>query len=243
MAAEMKLKERGTQMKTSIITLSILVFTFVISLPALASVEEFAAKFQRSTSNADRLQLCADALNHKLIRNGLSASNLKKFFGEDRIADYGAPSYLRVYLSGPYEYAWGWSLFFEIDEKGKISAISLSNITPKHRPEQPTPSRDLVIDLAKRYHAAKTERARFQVCLDAINRGVVQAGAPLCDIKQVFGESWKEAFDSEDCFNIPLSQKSNGWRLYCDFSKDRIFGEKRIEYYYMTNASRKIHPY
>jgi hypothetical protein len=35
-------------------------------------------------------------------------------------------------------------------------------------------------------------RERFQICLDAIKKGIIRDGAPLSDIKEVFGEPWKE---------------------------------------------------
>jgi len=219
--------------------IALLSLASITSSSALDSIEEFTKKFQHGTSNEERLQLCADALSHKLIHNGLSASFIEKVFGEDRIDDYGAPRQLTVYLSGPYEYAWGWRLFFEIDETAKISAISLSDIDLKHKPDKPVPSRDLLIDFSKKYKGAKTDKERFQICLDAIKKGIIRDGAPLSDIKEVFGEPWKEEDtpDNRHFVSIPLSQKSNGWRLCVQFAGKSIF------YYYVTNVDRIVYPY
>jgi len=104
-------------------------------------------------------------------------------------------------------------------------------------------------EFAKKYKMAGSERARLDVCIDAINQGLVCRDGPVGNIDQIFGTTYSKKIPRKKgsmetgvvrFADIPVASQSeefargySGWYLAFDFDYQGV-----IQNYYLSNVHK-----
>jgi hypothetical protein len=92
--------------------------------------------------------------------------------------------------------------------------------------------------MASDLHNAKTERQRLDVCVDAINQGMIHDGMKVRELDQLLGTTFVKEIPKNDTYQTTadflLGDEEFSWDLACFFNaKEEVYG------YYLTNRIGK----
>lgn len=190
-----------------------------VSLAAVgssAAIDPLVERYQRCTSDGERLQILINMIDEGLIRRGAPVEYLDKLFGSSYAQRLSAweetGGFGSVFLSESRESAryfsmhdadeiavqmaperFGWNIIFAYDRNGAIRNYKLSNEWKSmssysdDKEVKPTTDEAVLKDFTKRYKNAKSETERLRVCVSAINRGAIAAHAAVANIDRIFG--------------------------------------------------------
>ena len=221
-------------------------------------MEELKKLYNSARSEPERRAVGLRAIDEGAIRQGAPVSNIDRIFGSNFASDLPAskdthqrqwilfadqpkilPSQRGVQPATAYV---GWYLRFEYDSDARIQSYFLSNLhkglSVPPAGISPTP----VSELRRQYQAAKSEQQRRDVCLRAIDEGVIQTFSPtnVSTLDSIFGtrlafELPKKKQDSRTA-RIDFAPTESGsvtqpvWHLVVEYYRDGSIAD-----YYLTN--------
>lgn len=223
------------------------------------TIGELKQAFQTLRSDSDRRNVCLRAIDNGFIRRGQPVSNVDEIFGTTFSRNLppvaGAVRQESILLAkqpvpeplppGVHEGGAdiGWWLGVDYDSKGEITNYYLSNLhkTGSRRTDGKTPMS--ISELQQRYQRAKSESERRDVCLLAIDEGVIQTFGPVkvSTVDEIFGTHLTSALPSKHeirkgrisfaAENSAAANSGEGWALVVEY-----YDNGAIDNYYVTNV-------
>jgi hypothetical protein len=181
---------------------------------AQPSIDKLKEQYRNARSDSDRLKVCLNAIDSQIIARGATVSVVNTIFdthfGPARAGSLKKEGVLlSVQFSQPspsppknaegqrvktggVSYV-GWYLDFDYDERGMIQNYNLSNIHKGGSTPASGKAPTAVSELQKRYQASQTETERRDVCIAAIDEGVIQTITDVSTIDAIFGSQLSSA--------------------------------------------------
>jgi hypothetical protein len=159
------------------------------------SIQELKERYSGARSDSERRLVCLQAIDQGAIHPGAPVAAIDEIFGTRFASSLAATSDIRrrdMILFAPQTYRAptserfpvgiadvGWYMAFEYDQKGVIQNYYLSNIqkggSRRTDGKKPLPAEVL----QEKYAAASSQEERRDVCLKAIDEGVIQTFGPV----------------------------------------------------------------
>ena len=160
--------------------------------------------YEAANFDNDRRAVCLMAMDEGLIRHGGPVSAADEIFGTqfaEKLPTAQEPyRWETVYFAAQIELPprpdgvvegvdfVGWSLALQYDRQGKILTHQLSNVHKSPGIPPPEDKREaLVAELKRLYEEARTERDRRDICLRAIDEGVIRNAGNVREVDEVLG--------------------------------------------------------
>jgi hypothetical protein len=226
-------------------------------------VTNLAQMYRDAQDQFARRAVCLRAIDEGTIRPGVPIETIDQIFGTQFKGDKGGLLSRNVYVSvihfepdkdvpqGPLPEARGfsgWFLAVYYDEDGILRNYLLSNIHKGFSQGEMGKTASPIAVLTQAYASAKTETERREICLRAIDEGVIRTwgDANISAIDTIFGTDLASKLptkkqherSSEVHFVVPATQRAEvdrqaGWFLTVSFNYD---GE--ITDYSLTNIHK-----
>jgi hypothetical protein len=170
-----------------------------------ASAADLRRRYAAADSDNDRRAVCITAMDEGLIRRGGPVSAADEIFGTrfgeslpagDEPYRWGTVRFSPQVESPPSPNGGvvkavdfvGWSLGLQYDRQGRILIHRLSNVNKSPGIPPPDDKRQaLVAELRRLYGEAMTEGGRRDVCLRAIDEGVIRNAGNVSEVDEVLG--------------------------------------------------------
>jgi len=213
--------------------------------------QELAARYKAALSEREKLTVCINAINERVIAAGAPVDNIERVFG----ASYPLLLFAEQEPVPP-EFAnnemlyqrrlVGWYLCHQGDAKGRIAWYYVSNTHKSDSGPVSSAPEAKRAEFAKEYVQSTSEVDRLFLCIDALDREAIYRGEPAEEIDRVFGTDFSTAVSGKAIaadpfadidvrvFIAPKSVSSQGKTLgwYICFT----FRHGRVGDYYLSNT-------